>query len=230
MLKILSWNIQQGGGTRVSKITKAIASINPDILVLSEFRNNKHGILLRTNFLKLGYHHHQVAKAKKEENSVIICSKIPFNGKQFPDSDPKYAHGVLKAEFDAFSLYGVYLPHKKKHVLFKFLLEELKESDKPCIIKGDYNSGINFIDQAGNSFMYSDFFPKANKLGYIDAFREKHGDTKEFSWYSHQGNGYRYDHTYIHEDLVPILTECYYLHSYREEKYADHSPMILELG
>ena len=230
MLKILSWNIQQGGGSRTTKIISAISTERPEIFALSEFRNNGNGQLLRNNFLKLGYTHQISSHTDKETNCVLICSKLPFNGFHFPDSDPTYAHGVLKAEFDAFSIYGVYLPHKKKHVLFNFLLKEIEISTKPCIIIGDYNSGINGVDQVGKSFKYSDFFPKAHKLDYIDAFRSKHGQVKEYSWYSHGGNGYRYDHSYIHKDLKPILTDCYYLHNYREEKYADHSPMVVELG
>lgn len=230
MLKILSWNIQQGGGSRILKISDAIGKIAPEIFTLSEFRNNKNGITLRNYFLNQGYNHQCVAQASSDKNGVIICSKLPFNAEHFPKADPTYSHGVIKARFEAFSLYGVYLPHKKKHVLFDFLLKEIEQSDLPCVIAGDYNSGINHVDQKGNSFMYSDFFPKAGKLGYLDAFRERHGQVKEYSWYSHQGNGYRYDHTYIHEDLKPILRDCYYLHEYREKKYADHSPMILELG
>jgi hypothetical protein len=40
MLKILSWNIRQGGGTRLQKIVDSLAEINPEVIVLSEYRNN----------------------------------------------------------------------------------------------------------------------------------------------------------------------------------------------
>ncbi|HMT54361.1 MAG TPA: hypothetical protein PKD16_08970, partial [Saprospiraceae bacterium] len=95
---------------------------------------------------------------------------------------------------------------------------------------GDFNSGINGIDQVGDSFWYEDQLKEMNKIGYIDAFRFLHGDVREYSWYSHQGNGFRYDHTYIHESLSSVIKECYYLHECREKKYSDHAPMVLKLS
>jgi len=105
-----------------------------------------------------------------------------------------------------------------------------KWSQQCIIIAGDYNTGINHVDQVGKSFWYEDELIKLKKNGYVDAFRHIHGDIKEYSWYSHQGNGYRYDHTYVDEALIPIVKDCYYLNSWREEKLSDHSPMVLELG
>jgi endonuclease/exonuclease/phosphatase family metal-dependent hydrolase len=37
-MKILSWNIRHGGGSRVIRIQSIIAAHKPDILILSEFR------------------------------------------------------------------------------------------------------------------------------------------------------------------------------------------------
>jgi len=67
------------------------------------------------------------------------------------------------------------------------------------------------------------------KAGYVDAFRHIHGDAKEFSWFSHQGNGYRYDHTYLSDDLLPFISDCRYIHEWRDEGLSDHSPMVLTL-
>lgn len=63
-----------------------------------------------------------------------------------------------------------------------------------------------------------------------DAFRFVNQDVEEYSWYSHQKNGYRYDHIYIDNSLKPIVKNCFYNHSWRVEKLSDHSPMFLELG
>ena len=125
---------------------------------------------------------------------------------------------------------GVYLPHKKKHVLFDFIHSHLASSSRPYIVTGDFNSGINQIDQTGNSFWYEDKLKALDHIGYKDAFRHVHGGIKEYSWYSHQGNGFRYDHTYVHESLLPIVTSCHYLHDCRETKITDHSAMLLSLG
>jgi len=229
MLKILSWNIQQGGGSRVLKITSQLTAFGADIIALSEYKNNDSGLKIRSALLSAGYRFQIVANANSGDNSAAIFSKLPCNSLLFPNSDEDYPHNVVAAEYDAFRVYSMYLPHKKKHKLFDFLITEAKKP-MPGILVGDYNSGKNYIDQKGKSFWYEDKLIELERLDYVDAFREVKGQVKEYSWYSHQGNGYRYDHTYLDKTLVPIIKDCYYLHEWRENKLSDHSPMVLELG
>lgn len=229
MLSILSWNIRQGGGTRVAKILSVLGEYKADVVILSEYKNNDAGAQLRGGLLRQGYRFHNVSNAKMKDNSAAIFSKLPCNHLLFPQSDPEYGHNIVASEYEAFTVMGMYLPHKKKHVLFDFLLEYTSDS-QPAILAGDFNSGINGVDQAGKSFWYEDKLKALYKQGYVDAFRHKHGAVREYSWYSHQGNGYRYDHTYVHESLIPIVSDCFYLHAWREDGLSDHSPMVLQLG
>jgi len=179
--------------------------------------------------LKAGYRFQLVSNAKTSDNSAAIFSKLPFDGKLFPQSDETFPHNVIAAEYEAFTVIGMYLPHKKKHKLFDFLIQQAS-NEKPSIMAGDFNTGKNHIDQAGNSFWYEDKLFELEKLGYKDAFRHIHGSKKEYSWYSHQGNGYRYDHTYVQSSLIPVVSKCHYLHEWREAGLSDHSPMVLEMG
>ena len=229
MLDILSWNIRQGGGSRLTKIAAAIGKLKPEVLALSEFRNNKSGIKLRTSLLQLGYRYQVVSHADAEANSAFLASKYPCDLSIFPKCDEHYAHNIVCGRLPAFDVYSVYFPHKKKHRLFEFLVEEELSGDRPAIIVGDYNTGKNYIDQAGNSFWYTDQLLDLEDAGYVDAFRHAHGEAKEYSWYSHQGNGYRYDHTYVSEALLPYVADCRYIHEWREDGLSDHSPMVLTL-
>ena len=199
-------------------------------MVLSEFRNGETGDRLRTSLLKIGYRHQVVTGAKNGVNSVLIVSTFAAGSELYSDADLKFTHNIATAVFPAFKVMGVYLPHKKKNTLLPYINKLIKEDDAHYIIAGDYNTGKNHIDQVGKSFWYEDELFRMEKNGYIDAFRHMHDDVKEYSWYSHQGNGYRYDHTYIDEALIPIVKDCYYLHEWRENKLSDHSPMVLELG
>ena len=229
MLRILSWNIRQGGGSRIQKQVNALESEGPEIVILSEFRNNDSGSKIRLALLKAGYRYQNVSAALTNDNSAAIFSKLPCNQRLFPQSDEIFPHNVVCNDYDAFSVFGMYLPHKKKHKLFDFLLTEISQG-KPAILAGDFNTGKNHIDQKGNSFWYEEKLFALEKQDYVDAFRHKHGSVQEYSWYSHQGNGYRYDHTYLHKSLLPILTDCVYLHDWREQGLSDHSPMLLSLG
>lgn len=230
MLKILSWNIRQGGGSRLFQIIAKIKSENADIIVLSEYRNGNTGTKLRSSLLSIGYRHQVVTGAKDGVNSVLIVSKFAAGSELYADADINYTHNIATAVFSAFKVMGVYLPHKKKNVLLPYINNLVKSDDSHYIVTGDYNTGKNHIDQVGKSFWYEEEIFKLEQNGYVDAFRYFHGNIKEYSWYSHQGNGYRYDHTYVDEALIPILKDCYYIHQWREVKLSDHSPMILEIG
>ncbi|NNE28267.1 MAG: hypothetical protein HKN16_01435 [Saprospiraceae bacterium] len=230
MFKLISWNIQAGGGTRIAGIARALSAEAPSCIILSEFRNNDSGAKLRGFLLKAGYKIQMAHAAPGSINSVLIASKLPADTKLHHLADANFPYAIVEAVYPAFRVFGVYLPHKKKHKLFPYLLDQIKEDETPAIIAGDFNSGFNFIDQKGDSFWYSEYLAKLNKDGVADAFRHLHGDKKEFSWFSHHGNGFRYDHTYLSEDLLPLCKKCYYLHEWREAKLADHSPMVLELA
>lgn len=230
MLKILSWNIQQGGGSRIKRIVESIINLSAEIVVISEFRNNDSGRKIRHLLLEGGYRYQFVTGAIRNNNAVAIFSKIPSSSNLYAEADPTYGHNIVEAKFSAFNVIGVYMPHKKKHRLLSFITELVKKSDVPYIIAGDYNTGKNYIDQRGNSFWYEDELLKLEKTGYMDAFRLISGEVKEYSWFSHQGNGYRYDHTYVDDSIKGIVKDCYYLHAWRQDKLSDHSPMVLVLG
>jgi exonuclease III len=53
-VKILSWNIRQGGGTRAARIMNSIISHDPDVIALSEFRT-KLGALLCAKLAAMGW-------------------------------------------------------------------------------------------------------------------------------------------------------------------------------
>ena len=230
MIKILSWNIRQGGGSRLTQIVGAIKTINAHILVLTEYRNNDRGSTLRAKLLALGYRYQAVTASSADDNSVIMASMIPFDASISDCPDASYPHNVLIGKYKASVIYGGYFPHKKKHTLFDWVVDEVKNRTAPIIICGDLNTGKNYVDQKKNSFWYEDQFIELTQELGKDAYRHIHEDKLEYSWYSHQGNGYRYDHTIVTPDLVPIVSNCYYLQDYREQKISDHAPMVLELG
>jgi len=228
VLKIISWNIQQGGGRRTVPIIQALIDSQAHIIVLSEFRNNKSGDLIKENLLKAKFAFQYITEATANQNSVFIASKIEGQPRYFRAFDTNFPDNIIALEFDAFTLYGMYLPHKKKHILFDLLIEEAKNA-RPSIMVGDFNTGKNLIDQKKSSFWYTDQLEQLEAYGMYDAFRYIHGATREYSWYSHQGNGYRYDHTYVSEILLSVIRECHYLHELREKGLSDHSPMVLSL-
>src|SRR4051812_33629767 len=84
-MKVLSFNIRHGGGSRVERIQRAIASHAPDLVVLPEFRNNAAGKILREWLTSFG-HHSQAAgtTAAPVQNSVLLASHA-FRRLEFPE-------------------------------------------------------------------------------------------------------------------------------------------------
>ena len=228
-MRIFSWNIRQGGGSRTEGICGVLDEIAADALVLSEFRNNRHGDVLREHLVKTGYQTLISPDCDPKLNSVLLASKKVGEAATFPDSDPEFPHCVARIRLKKLDLYGVYLPHKKKHGLFPYLESHLA-GGPPSVIAGDFNTGQNFIDQKGKTFWYTRELQHLSTLSYVDAFRHLHGKLKrEYSWFSHGGNGFRYDHTWMASSLAKDLTSCDYLHDPRESGLSDHSPMLVEL-
>ena len=229
MIKILSWNIRQGGGSRISAILAFLRKADADVLVLSEFRNNARGVTLRSELMKSGYRYQCVSPSGSEVNSVSIVSKYPGNCILHMESDPIYGSNLLEFNLGAFSIMGGYFPHKKHHVLFDYI-QSMTERDHPFILCGDLNTGINRADQQGDSFWYEDDFKRLVDGPMVDAFRLIQGDISEFSWFSHGGNGYRYDHCLVSSEIAFLVDDCDYLQDAREKEISDHAPMILTLN
>lgn len=229
-MKILSWNIRQGGGKRAENIADAVIKERADIVVLSEFRNNDSGSLIRIKLLLAGYLHQSVGDSKASTNTVLIASKVGGTLSSFAHTIDDFPHALLRLQCDRLDVYGLYFPHKKKHTLFPFLLSELSKRNRSSVIVGDFNTGINGVDQKGSSFWYSEYLGKLEKQGFLDAYRHVHGDKRDYSWYSHGGNGFRYDHSWVSSDLVDQIGACDFEHDVRESEYSDHSMMVLQLA
>jgi hypothetical protein len=53
-MRLLAWNIRQGGGSRLTAICEALARHDADVLVLSEYRGGDSALRLREALARLG--------------------------------------------------------------------------------------------------------------------------------------------------------------------------------
>lgn len=78
-MRLLSWNILQGGGKRAFDIADAIVEFKPDIAVLQEFRNGKNAAPILDACDKLDLVHNHIAASEARKNTVMIASKFPLH-------------------------------------------------------------------------------------------------------------------------------------------------------
>ena len=97
---------------------------------------------------------------------------------------------------------------------------------------GDWNTGDMPLDKedAGRPFSCTPEYREMKELGFEEAWRSLNSDGREYTWRSHQGNGFRIDHAFISPPLRSRLLEARYSHRERDEKISDHSLMIVDFA
>jgi exodeoxyribonuclease III len=108
----------------------------------------------------------------------IVCSKLG-----------DHSHRVVLTRVGNVNLFGVYFAmSKRKRPLFDFLLNlPDKFLEEPSMIAGDFNTGLPFEDEMGNTFACSGAFRRLLETGWIDAWRCRHPDAREYTWFSRAG-------------------------------------------
>lgn len=236
-MKIITWNIQHGGGKRISSILKVLElNSGCDVFILTEFRTNGNGHKIQDTLNSLGFRYSVYQETDSNKNKVFIASKIEFSSNYFPQL-MEHEHRIIEVLFKETSIgvgklkiYGCYFPQKdeKKH-LFELLIHKIRTTECDVMVLGDLNTGKHKIDELGETFYQSDYMDDFEDFRMTDAFRHLHGDKREFSWFSSYGNGFRIDHIFVSSGLKKHIKDCYYTHSHREDKFSDHSMMTLEL-
>ncbi len=234
-IKIVSWNIRQGGGRRTDDICNLLGQIRPDIVTLQEYRQNNAGDQISQNLNKSGLRHQFIAETEQtKDNTIFLASRFPFQAGNFMGEDA--VADIIEASIDLpekeLILLATHFPQKKAQVpLFNALLDDsealLKE---PTIIIGDLNCGIPFEDSDSKTFYATRQFQALLNSGWIDAWRSRHQEAREFSWQSvRTGNRFRYDHCLASNKANTLITKINYDHDVREKNISDHSLLWLEL-
>ena len=233
-MKILSWNIRQGGGSRIERIQTVIAAHNPEILVLSEFRNNLAGANLRQWLAHFGHQHQAVPETvEPRTNSVLVSSRLPFQKMVFPTLEFNM-HRCVGARFNRLTLLGLYFPvMEAKRPVFAFLKALPRQYlKKESLIIGDLNTGCRYWDEGRMDLSLVEEFGALIGCGWTDVRRMRHPTLREWSWVEPWGRhiGYRIDHALVSPPLLPEVQNVFYSHAERQSGISDHSALILTLN
>jgi len=131
------------------------------------------------------------------------------------------------------NLLAVHLPLKKKQPPFLHALLELDpyHLEEDSLLIGDFNRGIPFEDSETKTFEHTHLFQQLLRQGWIDAWRARNPDKREYSWFSTRlKNGYCYDHALFSPRLNQRVENVYYDHGVREAGLSDHSLLKVEIG
>jgi len=236
-IKLLSWNILAGGGRRAGDVVKTIHSHAPDIVTLQEFRRGSAEDEIVAGLKKAGLKFVHVPETEGKENTILIASKYGFDAGAFLPKPNNPLH-LLEAYFSAevlgfeLSLIAVHFPQKKAQIpLFEALKNDSESLLKTnALIIGDMNCGIPYIDSDSKTFLATQYYQDLLQTGWIDSWRNRHKEAREFSWVSPRtGNRFRYDQVLASAAFDKRIKTISYNHRPRETKTSDHSMIILEV-
>lgn len=234
-MKILSWNILHGGGKRAPDILNIISKEDPDIVTLQEFRHGSSKQVLLDGLTKMGLDEQFVPKTNSaRDNSIIIASKYSFQANIFPKDSaiPARAIRAFFPDLAELNLIATHLPQKQKQPPYLHALLDLDKNflSENSLIIGDLNTGIPFEDSETKSFEHTYLFQQLLRDGWIDAWRSRNKNKREFTWIStKQKNGFRYDHALASTSFNNVITEIRYNHDVRLNGISDHSLIVVDV-
>jgi exonuclease III len=232
-VKVVSWNILQGGGKRLDDICHTLCDWRPDIVTLQEARRSSVE-QLNDSLASCGLTHHFLSDTESaSENTLYIASREPLDAGDFQVDRSGPCH-ILEAETMGLTLLPVHFPQKALQIpLFEAVLADTPSLlERQCLLLGDMNCGIPFQDSTDKTFVNTRYFQALKQAGWNDLYRQCHGEkAQDFSWISPRtGRGFRYDHAMASASLAQATSHCQYVHEVREKGLSDHSALIVDVS
>lgn len=199
----MTWNIRCRT-KRLDEVADVAAESGADIVVLTEYREGKTGDLSR-ELVERGFTFTVTSpadSANTDVRRVLIGSTTPL-GQLEGSAPPLYPERWAGAVVQEIGLVigGVYLPGSRtgaKQQWWTWLLSEAARlGRRPALLIGDFNTGLHRIDEQGATFSCAASMQELMDSGWTDAWRSLHPQDREFTWWSHVGNGFRLDHAFV---------------------------------
>ncbi len=233
-VKLLSWNIRQGGGPRRHRIAECIRAHDADVVALIEFVPGTGGELTRALRDK-GFGHEIQGVRRGFDYTVCVLSKTRLARRDsgiplLEDSGLWLEVGIPDHDF---TLGVVHAPTSPRARMREFLggvvaVAEARKDDAFLFV-GDFNTGAGQIDGPLKNFGDVDRFLAVQAAGFHDAWRHVHGDLVEHTYtFPRTGKSYRIDHALASRSLLGRVRGCGYSHEERTCGASDHSALWVE--
>src|SRR5437879_10932726 len=103
-MRLLAWNIRQGGGSRLARIAEALACHEADVLVISEYRGGPSATRLLGALNTLGYAYATALASPPNRNGVLIAARCAFREHGAIGSGLTEPYRIVSVKFPAFRL------------------------------------------------------------------------------------------------------------------------------
>src|SRR5262249_39335305 len=202
-----------------------------DVLILSEYRGGDSAIRLRAALKGAGYRYTSSVLPPPNRVGVLVAARRRFIERGPVCAQVEEPWRLVDVDLGVLRLTGVYMPNLYKKVPYWETLVDafaLRTAGEALAI-GDFNPCRAYIDEPGALDVAARFMDSMTAIGFSDLWRHRYPDGREYSWYSHRGNGFRIDHAFLSPSLAARAGTVRYSHDERLAGLSDHSALILEL-
>ena len=229
-MRIVSLNLRGGGGPRIDRLADYLCACEADVVVAGEFVPGPRGDALTGRLAAAGFASQHVPDKPAGRYTVLLATR-PRTAAVKTEVAPIDRGRMVAARCGELVIAGVYFSSgKEKASLFDYLLSRAPVLGEASLVIGDWNTGLRRIDEPGATFFCADRFELMEKRGWVDLWRRQQGpESREVSWISTRGTGYRIDHAFATPPVAGRLVSCRYDHTTRPE-LSDHSALIVELA
>jgi len=234
-VRLITWNILHGGGPkRLPEIILSLLAHKPDVVVLTEFRVTR-GSSIRGVLNDHGLEFHLTSRSTSRVNGILIASRVPLLPVLIAGAPENGRWLAARLPEQNLTVAGVHVPDDAdapgKRSYWEFLLgaaELWKTTD--AVILGDFNTSRRGLDGGPKSQRCTKQLESLLGRGYVDAWRSRNPDKAEYSWFSHDGQGWRIDAAYLSPPLAERLQNAWYSQFEREAGLSDHAPLLVDLS
>ncbi|MCE7973895.1 MAG: hypothetical protein DYG92_06130 [Leptolyngbya sp. PLA1] len=232
-VRVVAWNIRQGGGAvRTPQIGLHALSLRPHLVILQEFRASR-GAMLRAQFADAGLTHQHTSETG-DSNGMLLASE---RGPSFliPPPPGVPARRWLGAWFEEWDVgvLGVHVPDDTrpgdKSLFLHGLLGVARGwGSRPLLVAGDLNTARRGPDGPGR-YGGEELLGVLWSLGYRDCWRQFNPESRESTWRGHDGSEGRIDAAWASPAAATRVRGVSHDHAGRELGLSDHSAVVVDL-
>lgn len=255
-MRLVTWNVNSLKA-RLPRVEAWLAEVQPDVVCLQETK------LADTAFPSLAFEalgYASVHCGQGQWNGVAILSRVGIDDvvTGFADGGPPDDEArLITATCGGVRVSSVYVPNGRSpdHEQYRYklawldrLVEHLTATcspDEPVAVCGDFNIApadidvydpAKFVGATHVSGPERDALQRVLDWGMVDAFRQRYGDERLFSWWDyragdfHQGRGMRIDLVLVSRPLAGKVTWAVIDRNARKgQQPSDHAPVVVDL-